>query len=100
MKIAVVVAALWVLSPIDLIPEFLRVIGPLADVIVVALLPRYAAGSVPRHILLEAWRGNPQLIQRLLGPPRPVTTEDSPCSLNNHYYCFAVAPRPTRRTSR
>ena len=51
-KIAVLVAALWVLSPIDLIPEFLPVIGPLDDVIVVALLLRYAARTVPRHVLL------------------------------------------------
>ena len=34
-KIAVAVAGLWVLSPIDLIPEFLPAIGPLDDVVVV-----------------------------------------------------------------
>jgi uncharacterized membrane protein YkvA (DUF1232 family) len=34
---AVVLAGLWVLSPIDLLPEFLPVIGPLDDVVVVAL---------------------------------------------------------------
>jgi len=65
-KIAVAVAALWVLSPIDLIPEFLPVIGPLDDVIVVALVLRYAARSVPRDVLFEAWPGNPELLQRLL----------------------------------
>jgi len=32
-KIALLIAVLWVLSPIDLIPEFLPVIGPLDDVI-------------------------------------------------------------------
>ena len=69
-KIAVLVAALWVLSPIDLIPEFLPVIGPLDDVIVVALLLRYAARTGPRHVLLEAWPGNPQMMDRLLGPAR------------------------------
>lgn len=42
-KIAVAIAGLWVLSPIDLIPEFLPIIGPLDDVIVVALAFRYAA---------------------------------------------------------
>ncbi|TMA56190.1 MAG: DUF1232 domain-containing protein, partial [Deltaproteobacteria bacterium] len=31
-KVAVVLAGLWVASPIDLIPEFLPVIGPLDDV--------------------------------------------------------------------
>src|ERR1700712_26641 len=70
-KIAVVVAMLWVLSPIDLIPEFLPVIGPLDDVIGVALLLRYAGRSVPRQVLLDAWPGDPRLMERLLGPVRP-----------------------------
>ena len=70
-KVAVVVAMLWVLSPIDLIPEFLPVIGPLDDVIVVALLLRYAARSVPRQVLLDAWPGDPRMMERLLGPARP-----------------------------
>jgi len=66
-KIALAVAALWVLSPIDLIPEFLPVIGPLDDVVVVALALRYAARRVPRAILLEAWPGDPSLLERLIG---------------------------------
>jgi uncharacterized membrane protein YkvA (DUF1232 family) len=70
-RVAVVVAALWVLSPIDLIPEFLPIIGPLDDVIVVALLLRYAARSVPRQVLLDAWPGDPRMMERLLGPARP-----------------------------
>jgi uncharacterized membrane protein YkvA (DUF1232 family) len=70
-KVAVMVAALWVLSPIDLIPEFLPVIGPLDDIIVVALLLRYAGRTVPRQVLLDAWPGERQLIERLLGPARP-----------------------------
>lgn len=74
-KVAVVVAMLWVLSPIDLIPEFLPVIGPLDDVIVVALLLRYAARTVPRQVLVEAWPGDRRMIERLLGPARPATTE-------------------------
>ena len=66
-KIAVVVAGLWVASPIDLIPEFLPVIGPLDDVVVVALALRYAARRVPREVLFEAWTGEPRLLERLLG---------------------------------
>lgn len=66
-KVSVVVAALWVMSPIDLIPEFIPVIGPIDDIIVVVLLLRYAARSVPRAVLLEAWPGNPALLGRLLG---------------------------------
>lgn len=66
-KIAVVIAGLWVLSPIDLAPEFLPVIGPLDDIIVVALALRFAARRVPREVLFEAWPGNPALLKRLLG---------------------------------
>jgi uncharacterized membrane protein YkvA (DUF1232 family) len=69
-KIAIIVAVAWVISPIDLIPEFLPVIGPLDDVIVVAVILRYAGRSVPREVLLEAWPGNPDLLNRLLGAPR------------------------------
>ena len=72
-KAAVVVAGLWVLSPIDLLPEFLPVIGPLDDVVVVALALRYAARRVPREVLLEAWPGEPRLLERLLGTSAPAT---------------------------
>jgi uncharacterized membrane protein YkvA (DUF1232 family) len=68
-KVAVLLAGLWVLSPIDLLPEFLPVIGPLDDVLVVALALRYAARSVPRSVLLDAWPADPRLLERLLGPP-------------------------------
>lgn len=73
-KVAVVFAGLWVLSPIDLIPEFLPVIGPLDDVVVVALALRYVARRVPRATLLEAWDGDPNLLERLLGPERARST--------------------------
>lgn len=66
-KVAVAFAGLWVLSPIDLIPEFLPIIGPLDDVIVVALAFRYAARQVPREVLLEAWPAEERILARLLG---------------------------------
>ena len=79
-KLAVLLAGLWVASPIDLIPEFLPVIGPLDDIVVVALALRYAGRHVPRDVLLAAWTGEPRLIERLLGPtrtadPRPPSTK-------------------------
>ena len=69
-KVAVAIAAVWAISPIDLIPEFLPVIGPLDDIVVIALALRYAGRQVPRDVVLEAWPGNPALIERLLGPRR------------------------------
>jgi uncharacterized membrane protein YkvA (DUF1232 family) len=72
-KIAIILAGLWLLSPIDLLPEFLPVIGPLDDVVVIALALRYAARSVPRRVLLDAWPADPRLLERLLGPPATST---------------------------
>ena len=76
-KIAVVVAGIWVASPIDLIPEFLPVIGPLDDIVVVALALRYAARQVPRDVLVSAWPGERRLLDRLLGAS-PVDNGSSP----------------------
>jgi uncharacterized membrane protein YkvA (DUF1232 family) len=70
-KLAVALAGLWALSPVDLVPEFLPVIGPLDDVVVVALALRYAARCVPREVLREAWPADPRLLDRLL----PVTRD-------------------------
>jgi uncharacterized membrane protein YkvA (DUF1232 family) len=75
-KVAVVLAGLWVASPIDLLPEFLPVIGPLDDVVVVVVALRYAAQQVPRQVLRDAWPGDPRLLERLLGPPRPVRARE------------------------
>ena len=72
-KVAIVIAGIWVASPIDLIPEFIPVIGPLDDIVVVAIALRYAGRQVPRDVLLGAWPGEPRLLERLLGPARPDT---------------------------
>jgi uncharacterized membrane protein YkvA (DUF1232 family) len=74
-KVAVAIAAIWVVSPIDLIPEFLPIVGPLDDIVVVVIALRYAARRVPREAIDEAWPGERRLLDRLLGarsdvPPR------------------------------
>ena len=68
-KLALAIAAAWLVSPIDLIPEFLPVIGPIDDVVVVALALRYVARQLPRATVLEAWPNpeNRHLLVRLLG---------------------------------
>ena len=70
-RVALAVAIVWVVSPIDLLPEFLPVIGPLDDVVAVVLLLRYAARSIPRDVLLAAWPAEPRLLVRLLDGRRP-----------------------------
>lgn len=74
----VMFALLWVISPIDLIPEFLPVIGPLDDIVVVALVLRYAARRIPPAVLLDAWPADPQLLARLIGQPAAHPDIDNP----------------------
>jgi uncharacterized membrane protein YkvA (DUF1232 family) len=74
-KLAVGFAGLWVLSPIDLIPEFLPVIGPLDDIVVVALALRYAARHIPPEALIEAWPAERRILERL-APSTAAPTHD------------------------
>lgn len=76
-RVALAVALVWTLSPIDLLPEFLPVVGPLDDIIVIALAVRYAARAVPREVLLGAWPEDPRLLLRLLGERRGGPATDS-----------------------
>jgi uncharacterized membrane protein YkvA (DUF1232 family) len=89
-KIAILIAGLWVASPIDLIPEFLPIIGPLDDIVVVALALRYAGRHVPRDVLLAAWPGEPRLIERLLGPA--ATNPTKPTHGDTHHRIGKDAP--------
>jgi uncharacterized membrane protein YkvA (DUF1232 family) len=66
-KAAVGFGALWVLSPIDPIPDFMPVVGAVDEVIVAAVILRYLAGSAPREAVEDAWPGSPQMLERLLG---------------------------------
>ena len=62
----------WLASPIDLIPEFVPVVGPLDDAIVAALILRSVARRVGKSVLAEHWRGDPATLDtffRLAGIP-------------------------------
>jgi uncharacterized membrane protein YkvA (DUF1232 family) len=59
-------AALWLASPIDLLPEFLPVIGPLDDAIVAAAVLRHLVRRAGTEVVLEHWRGDPATIARVL----------------------------------
>ena len=72
-RLVIGLAGLWVLSPVDVIPEFLPVIGPLDDVVVVALALRYAARQVPPEVLFAAWPGRRSVMERLIGTRKAST---------------------------
>jgi len=65
-KVLLAIGAVWLASPIDLLPEFLPVIGPLDDAVVAALVLRYLANHTGRAVIEDHWQGNPQTLERVL----------------------------------
>jgi uncharacterized membrane protein YkvA (DUF1232 family) len=65
-KLWLVFAVAWIASPIDLVPEFVPIAGPLDDAIVAALVLRHLLRSTPREVLLEHWRGEEATLDRVL----------------------------------
>ena len=60
----------WILSPIDLIPEFIPVLGPLDDIVVAALALRYVRRRMGVEALRRRWRGSVtsfDLLLRVIG---------------------------------
>lgn len=66
-KLWLLFAVAWIASPIDLVPEFIPVAGPLDDAIVAALVLRHLLRRTPHEVLLEHWRGDPATLERVLG---------------------------------
>jgi uncharacterized membrane protein YkvA (DUF1232 family) len=61
---------IWIASPIDLVPEFIPVLGPADDVIVAALILRHVLKQTDRSVLAEHWRGDPAILDRIVGSPQ------------------------------
>ena len=59
-------ALAWFVSPIDLIPEFLPVVGPLDDAIVAALVLRHVLRGTDRAVLVDHWRGDPSTLDAII----------------------------------
>jgi uncharacterized membrane protein YkvA (DUF1232 family) len=64
------IAGVWLVSPIDLLPEFLPVIGPLDDAVVAALALRYLVRRSGVEVVREHWRGDPATLEALLRAAR------------------------------
>jgi len=65
-RLVVVGLMLWILSPIDLIPEFIPVLGPLDDVIVAVVAMRYVRRRIGIDGIRQRWSGSDDGL-RLLG---------------------------------
>ena len=60
----------WIVSPIDLIPEFIPVLGPIDDVVVAVVAMRYVRRRVGVEDLRRRWTGTDDgfaLLLRVIG---------------------------------
>lgn len=69
-RIVLVGLIAWIVSPIDLIPEFIPVLGPLDDAIVAVLALRYVRRRIGVTELRSRWPGTQdgfEIVLRLIG---------------------------------
>jgi uncharacterized membrane protein YkvA (DUF1232 family) len=64
-KIALGAAAVYLLSPIDLIPDFIPLVGYLDDVLVAAVVLDGLLNWVDRGLVLKYWPGSPASLDTL-----------------------------------
>lgn len=72
-RAALVGLLLWLINPVDLIPEFIPILGPLDDVVVAVLVLRYVRRRLGDEELRRRWPGTPEgygLLNGALGTSR------------------------------
>jgi len=69
-RVVLVGLLIWMISPIDLIPEFIPVLGPLDDVVVAVVSMRYVRRRLGTDALRGRWVGSDDgfaLLTRVIG---------------------------------
>jgi uncharacterized membrane protein YkvA (DUF1232 family) len=64
-KVALAAAMVYLASPIDLIPDFIPVLGYLDDLLLAAVLVDGLLNWVDRGLVLKYWPGTPDSLERL-----------------------------------
>lgn len=59
--------AAYLLSPIDVIPDFIPVVGAMDDSLLVALVLRWAVRGIDQEVLEDHWEGSPEVLDLIGG---------------------------------
>jgi uncharacterized membrane protein YkvA (DUF1232 family) len=68
-RVSLVILLVWLISPIDLVPDFIPVLGSLDDVIVAVVIRRYVRRRLGEVEMRRHWRGSDEgwaLVERLV----------------------------------
>ena len=68
-RVSLVMLLVWLISPIDLVPDFIPVLGSLDDVIVAVVILRYVRRRLGAVEMRRHWRGTDEgwaLVERLV----------------------------------
>jgi uncharacterized membrane protein YkvA (DUF1232 family) len=68
-RVSLVILLVWLISPIDLVPDFIPVLGSLDDVIVAVVILRYVRRRLGEVEMRRHWRGSDEgwaLVERLV----------------------------------
>lgn len=69
-KISLAIGLVWLVSPVDLLPEFLPVLGPLDDAVVAALVLRHLVRRAGPDVVRSHWRGEPATLDAIMRAAR------------------------------
>lgn len=72
-RVALGILLVWLISPIDLVPEFIPVLGPLDDVIVAVVILRFVRRRLGEAEMRRHWRGSDEgwaVVERLVSGRR------------------------------
>jgi uncharacterized membrane protein YkvA (DUF1232 family) len=69
-KVVLGATAVYLASPLDLIPEFIPIVGSLDDAIIAAVVLRYVVRASSKEIVAEHWQGDPATLRRILALAR------------------------------
>jgi len=64
-KVALAAAVVYLLSPVDLIPDFVPFVGYLDDALLAAVVLDGVLNYVDRAVVLRYWPGSPQALDKL-----------------------------------
>jgi uncharacterized membrane protein YkvA (DUF1232 family) len=64
-KIALGAAALYLASPVDLVPDFIPVLGYVDDLLLAAILLDGILNFADRALVLRYWPGNPATLEKV-----------------------------------